>query len=314
MKITVIGAGAMGSVYGGHLSKKHQVYLVDTNPDIVTQINREGLKIDEDGVTNTYHPTAVAGTEGLGEMDLVILFVKSIYSRAALAGNQGVIGEKTRLLTLQNGAGHEDILKEFVPEDRVIIGTTEDNGAVLAPGHVRRGGVGNTNVGMLTEDREEFLPQLKEAFDSCGFQVKIHENIQYLIWDKLFTNVSLSAVTGILQVDMGFIAENEYAWKLTKTLIHEAIAVAGALGLSFDEEAVTERVRQTAIGNPAGCTSIRADLRDGRRTEVNTISGSVVTAAGRCGVSVPSHEFVVNMVHAMEMKNKLQQQTARDNS
>ena len=86
MKITVIGAGAMGSVYGGHLSKKHQVYLVDTNPDIVTQINREGLKIDEDGVTNTYHPTAVAGTEGLGEMDLVILFVKSIYSRAALAG------------------------------------------------------------------------------------------------------------------------------------------------------------------------------------------------------------------------------------
>ena len=302
MKITVIGAGAMGSVYGGHLSKKHQVYLVDTNPDIVTQINREGLKIDEDGVTNTYHPTAVAGTEGLGEMDLVILFVKSIYSRAALAGNQGVIGEKTRLLTLQNGAGHEDILKEFVPEDRVSIGTTEDNGAVLAPGHVRRGGVGNTNVGMLTEDREEFLPQLKEAFDSCGFQVKIHENIQYLIWDKLFTNVSLSAVTGILQVDMGFIAENEYAWKLTKTLIHEAIAVAGALGLSFDEEAVTERVRQTAIGNPAGCTSIRADLRDGRRTEVNTISGSVVTAAGRCGVSVPSHEFVVNMVHAMEMK------------
>lgn len=302
MKITVIGAGAMGSVYGGHLSGKHQVYLVDTNPDIVTQINREGLKIDEDGVTNTYHPTAVTGTEGLGEMDLVILFVKSIYSRAALAGNQGVIGEKTRLLTLQNGAGHEDILKEFVPENRIIIGTTEDNGAVLAPGHVRRGGVGNTNVGMLTEDREEFLPQLKEAFDSCGFQVKIHENIQYLIWDKLFTNVSLSAVTGILQVDMGFIAENEYAWNLTKALIHETIAVAGALGLSFDEEAVTERVRQTSIGNPAGCTSIRADLRDGRRTEVNTISGSVVTAAGRCGVSVPSHEFVVNMVHAMEMK------------
>ncbi len=90
-------------------------------------------------------------------------------------------------------------------KERVIIGTTEDNGAVLAPGHVRRGGVGNTNVGMLTEDREGFLPRLKEAFDSCGFHVKIHENIQYLIWDKLFTNVSLSAVTGILQVDMGFI-------------------------------------------------------------------------------------------------------------
>lgn len=302
MKIAVIGAGAMGSIYGGHLSLKHQVTIVDTNPQIVKRINDEGLRVDEDGVTNTYHPAAVTATEGLGEMDLVILFVKSIFSRTALEGNRGLIGEHTRLLTLQNGAGHEELLKEFVPEDRVIIGTTEDNGAVLFPGHVKRGGSGNTNVGMLTEDREGFLPRLEEAFDSCGFHVKIHDNIQHLIWDKLFTNVSLSAVTGILQVDMGFIAGNEYAWNMTRALIHEAITVAAALGLSFDEEAMTERVRQTSAGNPTGCTSIRADLRDGRRTEVNTISGSVVRAAKRCGIPVPCHEFVVNMVHAMEMK------------
>ena len=58
-------------------------------------------------------------------------------------------------------------------------------------GHVRRGGTGVTNVGMLVEDKEGFLPQLKEAFDKCGFHVKIHENIQTLIWDKIFTNVSM---------------------------------------------------------------------------------------------------------------------------
>ena len=101
---------------------------------------------------------------------------------------------------------------------------------------------------------------------------------------------------------MGFIAGNEYAWKLTKSLIREAVAVAEAMGLAFDEEAVTERVRTTSVNNPNGCTSIRADLRDGRRTEVDTISGSVVRAAKRCRVPVPSHEFVVNMVHAMEMR------------
>ena len=302
MRIAVIGAGAMGSIYGGRLSQHNEVILVDTNEKVVDQICKNGLKIDENGTTDCYHPAALCDTSNEKPADLVILFVKALFSRSALENNRSLIGPDTRLMTLQNGAGHEDLLKEFVNEDRVIIGTTEDNGAVLDFGHVRRGGTGVTNVGMLTEDKDGFLGRLKETFDSCGFEVRIHENIQYLIWDKLFTNVSLSAVTGILQVDMGFIAENEYAWKLTKTLIHEAIAVAGALGLSFDEEAVTERVRQTAIGNPAGCTSIRADLRDGRRTEVNTISGSVVTAAGRCGVSVPSHEFVVNMVHAMEMK------------
>ena len=161
MKIAVIGAGAMGSIYGGHLSLHNEVCFVDTNEKIVAQINEAGLKIDENGTTNVYHPRALTDTSA----DLIILFLKSIFSKAALAGNRNLIGPDTRLLTLQNGAGHEDLLKEFAPEDHIIIGTTEDNGAVLEPGHVRRGGEGRTNVGMLTEDKEGFLEKLKAAFD-----------------------------------------------------------------------------------------------------------------------------------------------------
>lgn len=304
MKIVVIGAGAMGSIYGGHLSVNNEVYLVDTNQEVVEKINKEGLKIDEDGVTNLYHPKAVVSTDGIENVDLVILFVKAIFSRAALEKNKNLIGPKTRLLTLQNGAGHEELLKEFVSEEYVVIGTTEDNGAILEAGHVRRGGVGKTNVGLLIEDKEEFLPKLKESFDSCGFQVKIHNNIQQLIWDKLFTNVSLSAVTGILQVDMGYIASNEYAWKMTTKLIQEAVLTAKAMGLTCDEEAIVEKVRLTSVNNPNGRTSICADLGAGRKTEVDTISGAVVRAAAKCNVEVPTHEFVVNMVHAMEGRKK----------
>lgn len=304
MKIAVIGAGAMGSIYGGHLSLNNEVYLVDKNQAVVDAIQADGLKIDEDGTTNVYHPIALSSTKDVGTVDLIILFVKSIFSKSALEENKHLIGETTRLLTLQNGAGHEDLLMEYVPEERVVIGTTEDNGAVLAPGHVRRGGEGKTNVGLLVKDNDNFLQTLKDAFDKCGFKVKIHDNIQQLIWDKLFTNVSLSAVTGVLQVDMGYIAGNEYAWNMTKALIHEAVQVAKALGLTCDEEAVTKKVQETSLNNPNGCTSIRADLRDGRRTEVDTISGAVVRAADKCGVDVPSHKLIVNMVHAMEQRNK----------
>lgn len=304
MKIVVIGAGAMGSIYGGHLSQNNEVYIVDTKQEIVDAINKDGLKIDEDGVTNVYHPQAVTSTEGITDVDLVILFVKSTFSKAALEGNKNIIGEHTRLLTLQNGAGHEHLLMQYAPKERVIIGTTEDNGAVLGMGHVRRGGVGKTNAGMLTQDSEGFLAKMKESFDNCGFTLKICENIQQLIWDKLFTNVSLSAVTGILQVDMGYIAANEYAWNLTKALIHEAVLVAKAMGLEADEEAIVKKVSDTSVNNPNGCTSIRADLRDGRRTEVDTISGAVVRAGHEYNVAVPSHEFVVNMVHAMEGRDR----------
>lgn len=304
MRIAVIGAGAMGSIYGGHLSLHNDVYLIDTNQTVVDHINQNGLILQEDGKDVTYHPTAVTSTQGIEPVDLVILFVKSLFSKAALSNNQGIIGPNTYLMTLQNGSGHEDILAEFAPENRIIIGTTEDNGAVLGLGHVRRGGSGKTNIGMLTEDKENFLAKLKECLDSCGFQGNIHENIRQLIWNKLFTNVSLSAVTGVLQVPMGFIAGNEHAWAITKQLIHEAVAVAHGLGLEADEEDITEKVRQTSLGSPEGITSICADLRDGRKTEVNTISGSVVRASKKCGVPAPTHEMIVELVHAMEERSR----------
>lgn len=236
----------------------------------------------------------------MDHVGLIILFVKALYSRSALAGNQNIIGPDTYVLTLQNGSGHEDILSEFVPKDHIIIGTTEDNGAVLGLGHIHHGGVGNTNVGMLVEDKNGFLPKLKESFDACGFNVRIQPKIQQLIWNKLFTNVSLSAVSAVLQCNMGYIAANEYAWNMTKALIHEAVQVAHALDLEADEEKITEEVHQTSVNNPNGVTSICADIRKGRKTEVDTISGSVVRAAKKAGVPVPSHEFVVNTIHALE--------------
>ncbi len=89
-----------------------------------------------------------------------------------------------------------------------------------------------------------FLPRLKEEFECCGFSVKIHSNIQQLIWNKLFTNVSLSAVTGILQVDMGYIAANDHAWNMTVRLIREAVAVAHGLGLEADAEEIIEKSKK----------------------------------------------------------------------
>ena len=304
MRIAVIGAGAMGSIYGGHLSLKNEVYLVDTNAAVVEHLQKEGLKLQENGTDNMYYPKAVTSTEGIAPVDLVILFVKALFSKAALSGNKGIIGPDTYVMTLQNGSGHEDILGEFVPQDHIIIGTTNDNGAILGMGYIRHGGVGETNIGMLVEDTGKFLPQLKEALDSCGFVTTIQENIQQLIWDKMFTNVSLSAVTAILSVEMGYIAANEHAWYLAERLVREAAAVARGMGLKADDEKLLAKVRTTSEGSPNGVTSICADIRAGRKTEVDTISGSVVRASKKCGVPAPTHEFVVEMIHALEGRPK----------
>lgn len=303
MNILVIGAGAMGSIYGGRLSKDNNVTLVDTNAALIEKIRKDGIILEEGGVNNTYHPSASVNAGNLGKVDLVILFTKALYSVAALENVKEAIGDDTYLMTLQNGAGHEKVLSSFADRDHIIIGTTEDNGAVISMGVVHHGGNGVTNIGKL-DGGKDGLTEIKEAFDSCGFDVRIHDNIQFLIWDKLMTNVSLSALTAILQCDMSYVAGNEYAFSLCKILIREAISVARAMGLEFDEEKVIEKVENTSRNNKGGYTSIMMDIKNGRKTEVDTISGAVVSKAHELGVPVPHQEMAVSLIHALESIRK----------
>lgn len=304
MKIVVIGAGAMGSIYGGFLSKRNDVYLVDTNQELVSALQKQGLTVETDGVDEVFSPHAGVPADRIEKADLVILFVKSMYSHQALESMKLVIGEHTYLMTLQNGAGHEQILADFVPKERIIIGTTEANGYVIGLGHVHHGGGGVTNIGMITSGDTHMLAAVKDAFDRCGFEVRIKDNIQQLVWDKLMINASLSALTAILQVDLGFVAKNEAAQALLRKLIEEAVAVATAMGLSFDVDTVYEKVLSVSRDNPGGKTSISMDIQNGRKTEVETISGAVVRAAATLGFPVPTQQCAVLLIHALEGKGK----------
>lgn len=96
MKITVLGAGAMGALFGGYLAERNEVYLVDVDARRVERINAEGVRIrEQDGTEKVYHPAAVTESTGLPEMDLVIVFVKAMYTESALEANRGLIGPET---------------------------------------------------------------------------------------------------------------------------------------------------------------------------------------------------------------------------
>lgn len=302
MKIAVLGCGAMGMLIGGYLSKENDVFLIDIDPTKIENVNRSGVLIGEnDGTTTRMYPAATANSAGIGQVDLVIVFVKALYSETTLASNRVLIGENTYLMTLQNGAGHEDILNKFVSPDRVIVGTTNHNSSIVSPNHVKHGGSGLSFIGSPNGDNAA-LKDIAENFTACGIETSIDPDIQKLIWGKLFVNVSLSALTGALQVPIGYLGKDVYAKTMMQTLVTEAVAVARGAGMDFDEEEIQARVQATVDGAPDGLTSIYADLRDGRMTEVDTISGAVVRASKRVGVPAPSHELMVNMIHALEGK------------
>lgn len=300
MKIAVLGAGAMGGLYSAYLSRHNEVTVIDVNAQVVEKINADGLEVQEpDGTSQVYHPHAVLSTEGMAPVDLIVVFVKAMFSESALNNNRSIIGPETYLMTLQNGSGHEDMLGKFVPQEHIIIGTTQHNASVAGFGVTKHGGSGMTHMGCVTGDVKR-LQKFADAFTACGLDADVSDGVQKMIWNKMFTNVSASALTGALQVPLGFISADEHAWKLCCQLIREAVDVAAALGMDFDYDEKVAEVKAVCDKSPNGLTSIYADLRDGRRSEVDTISGSIVRAGVKAGVPTPSHRFLVGLIHAME--------------
>lgn len=305
MKIAVLGAGAMGALFGGYLSRNNEVWLIDVSEPRVKLLSENGVVIREkDGETVTLHPRAVTDSAGLGPMDLVIVFVKAMFTDSALEGNKGLVGPDTYLMTLQNGGGHEEKLLRFADKNHVIIGTTQHNSSLGEDGAVHHGGSGHTTIGLLAggSDQAAFIA---EAFAACGFEASVSNAVKEKIWKKLFTNTAASSLTAVLQVHLGFILDDPAARSVMRRLAQEAVAVANADGAgqySFDLEEEIAAIEAVLAGAPKGYTSIYADIKRGAKTEVDTISGSVVAAAKRLGIAVPCHETVVALIHALEGK------------
>lgn len=304
MKIAVIGPGSMGLLYGAKLSAAADVTLVGQNPDAIRELNQYGITIVHNGQRTRYSLPAFLNGEVHEPMDLIILFTKSYLTEDALQANKDLIGRDTILLTLQNGKGHEEKLRKFTDEAHILIGTTAQGSSRTSAHSIVHSGLGETVIGDLVKarsaERRARLEEIVKVFEKAGFPAKISDNISFTIWNKLMINASSSVLSGVLQVAQGYVGENEWAWKICQSLIKEICDTADGEGCSFDYEEQVKRIQTHLRNAPRGYTSIYSDLKNGRKTEVDTISGAVVSAAKKQGKSAPVSELMVNLVHAME--------------
>ena len=303
MKIAILGDGAMGCLFSAYLSRKNEVILVGHQQE-KSDILSKALTIVEKEGESVFHVKATFDASSLGKMDLVILFVKSMISETVLEANKNLLGEHTYVLTFQNGCGHEEVISKFVHKDRIIIGTTQHNASVLSLGKVNHGGGGHSVIGLVAGDTSSLEP-LAENFTSCGLETEASSEVKRAIWAKLCNNTSVSVMTAILQCPMEYLAQNAYAWALTESLARETLSVARADGYEFDQEDMIQGLHTLVKQARNGFTSISTDIHEGRKTEVDKISGFVVSEAKRLGVSVPQQAFVVDLVHALEGKARV---------
>ncbi len=308
MKIVLVGAGAMGLLFGGYLSRHNEVTLVGRNAVAMDIIKEKGVRIREnDGSEEVFYPDATNDASDITEAELALLFVKAGDSRAALESVKHLMGNGTFLMTLQNGAGHEKILMEYAPKERIIIGTTNQGSYRINENTVCHSGLGDTYIGAVSGMAGDFA-KVSETFSNCGFPCELSGDVKKMIWNKLMINASSSVLSGLLQAPQGYVAENEAAWDIAKKLITEICEVACADGYTFAAEEQIERINKHLKNSPGGYTSIYADLKAGRKTEVSVINGAVVREGRRLGVAIPTHEIILDMVKAMEEKAQMNAQ------
>ena len=172
MLIAIVGAGAMGSLFGGKLSAAAEVTLLDPWAEHVTAMQRDGLRVIElDGSETVIPVTATTDPATVPEADLAIIFVKSHATRQASEWASSFLASDGLALTLQNGVGNGETMAELLGAERVVAGVTSHGATLLGPGHVRHAGTGPTHIATRPEIAGK-LADVASVFERAGFEVR----------------------------------------------------------------------------------------------------------------------------------------------
>ena len=302
MKIAVVGAGAMGSLFGAMLAEAgNEVWLYDVWIEHVQTINKDGLRIERKGQTRTLGIEATTDPEQIGPAELVIIFVKSTHTAAAAETARKLAGSDGAVMTLQNGMGNADILSEFIDPERVLAGTTSHGATMLGPGRIRHAGVGATTIGAWaeTERGRERAHKLSNFFTGIGIETEAVDDVRRVLWNKLLINIGINAITALTAIKNGQILDLEITRQLSRNAVEEAMKIAGQMNITVREDAV-DHVYAVAEATAVNRSSMGQDVDNKRQTEIGTINGFIVREAKRLGLQAPVNETLTALVETLQ--------------
>ncbi|WGY67863.1 2-dehydropantoate 2-reductase [Burkholderia cepacia] len=312
MRIAILGAGAMGSLFGGLLAESGEaVTLIDVNDAHLDAIRRDGLRIDDDRgerrirTLQAVRPE-VANSDALAlpdtPFDLLIVFTKSLHTRNALDGVRALLSPNTCVLTLQNGLGNVEALNAFVPLERILVGVTTWPADAAGPAHVRSHGAGT--IRMMTADgaARPFATAVADALSHAGLACTLDADVWAAIWEKVAFNAALNTLCAVTGCAVDQLGNHHDGPRLALAIAAETAAVARAKGIAVDEERIARNVEHAIREHRGHRPSMLQDVLAGRRTEIDAISGKVVAAARETGVAVPHTETMLALVRLIDAR------------
>lgn len=300
MKIAIVGAGALGSLFGALLARSgQQVWLY--NPSFVEHIHAicaQGLTLTTEAGEQSISLPAVTAVKDMGEtMDLVGIFVKAYDTEQAIQDARALVGEQSWVLSLQNGIGPEEILSRYVPKEQILRGVTAQGATLVKPGVIRWAGRGPTRFGSLTNSPlPERVTEVVGVFNQAGIEADYAPNVQQLIWEKLLVNAAINPLTALFGVANGALVEDPALRAILQDVTLEALPVVVTHGVHLLADEAVQRVEGVCRATSKNLSSMLQDVRRGKRTEIEFINGAVVREGERLGIPTPLNRLLTQLI------------------
>ena len=291
MQIIILGAGAIGSVYGAKLSRQHDVTLVGGAAHVAA-IERHGLQM-QGLLAETLHLPAVTRLSSIEPGTLILLTTKVNNNVAAVEPIVPLLPDGVTIVCVQNGLYSEDLVKALVKKRAVVLRAITQVGGVL----VRPGVVDNTVAGYTLLEDHPHAPAIAAVLTEAGLDGRIIPDIKKEMWRKAIFNCVINPTTALLGCEVGGIVDPRLN-SLKQQIIDECLAVARADGVVFEEDfvALIDRV----FAGARTIASMRQDLMKGRKTEIDHMNGAVAALGEKYGLPCPVNAAMATMIRYLE--------------
>lgn len=318
--VVVMGAGSIGAYVGGCLLAQRVDVIMAGRSRMRERINQYGLDLsDLRGRRVTVARERIVYVEAeravghaLQAADLVIVAVKSGATAAVAQTLYRHLKPGALVVSLQNGMGNARLLRDSLPDHRVLAGMVPFNVVQLPDGRLHRGTAGEIMV-----EKDERWARWLPTFAAAGLPLVQRSDFRMVQWGKLLLNLNnaVNALSGLPLREQ--LMQRDYR-EVLALLITEALRTLSEAGV---QPARVGRVaphrlprilrlpdwlfRIVAAGmlriDPQARSSMWEDLEAGRLTEIEELNGAVVRLARRHEVPVPCNEAIVALVHAAEV-------------
>ncbi|USH01836.1 2-dehydropantoate 2-reductase [Grimontia kaedaensis] len=290
MRFTLVGAGAVGTLWGLKLLEAgHQVHFVTRKEESDITL---GFEHQSPLVFPCNQPIRIE------ESDCVLVCVKAFQVLDAIHLIQPYLHPDTPVVLMHNGMGTADAVLQTLDTNPLVLATTSNGALKLSPSILRHTGLGETRLGGANVSGKQ-CDFLAEVFNHALPSTQWEKDIQAALWQKLAVNCMINPMTALRQCQNGELLSDSLRERL-KTLSEEITLVMQAEGLNVTSGDVLQHALQVAKATAENHSSMNRDVHFKRRSEIDFITGYLISRADSYDIAVPENRALYQAIKNLE--------------